>query len=155
MSCEKGDNIFLSSIRNGLRLVLLVCFLVSLIHALWQLIAEETSVSISYERLMPLPDITICNFMTKAIDITNLTLVDYLKSDVPLMPKQTQGSAFSRINGSVHGDIEDVSRTSLLEVSTVQSIAVTNGGPIKCVTLESPLQDLDTKMGIVSNPRKI
>ncbi len=134
-----------SALRIGLKCALLICFCVALVNAIIQVLARETTISIGYERETPLPAMTICPYPHEPVNVTNLTLVDFMKANLSLTGYNTYATYSKMYNDSRSAKPSP----KLTFLQPIQSVTVINGTLTTCMTFEPPKKFLDANIAFV------
>ncbi len=139
-------------VRNVLKFALLACFCVALVNAIRQLLAMETTITIDYELSTPIPAMTVCDYPRQPVNVTNLTLVQFLKSNSTFRPSNVV-AMYAKANAGLRDRITEMRTSKNFSIEILPrhtAVTVVNGRLTKCVTVQRTVnQDLDSKMGIV------
>ncbi len=138
-------------LRIGLKIALLVCFLIALGNAIRQLANMETIISIAYERETPLPSVTVCNYPIQEVeDLSKLTLVDYFQSNLSLTENDIV-ALYIKLDISPRANPRDALDSMAFERLPLEKLVTVNNGFLaKCFTFNSTKQFLDTRLGTVT-----
>ncbi len=139
------------ALRFLLRLGLLACFIVALVNALQQYLSSETNVSIIYEDQTTLPSLTACLDRYDSKFPSNKTLVDFTNSYEPLTENEIWGYYYT-LDMSDHVDVgSEQSQIKRYPLNPIQHTTVWQSQLRKCITFETPVPMLETRIGLVSS----
>ncbi len=144
------ENKCCSATRIGLRAALLISFMVAMGVVIMQLLAEDTTISVEYEMEIPMPSVTTCPFPNQAVNVTDMTLVDFMNSNESLIESNVFGSYASMAKKS-RANTNDLYGLPTQMLKPTQSITVLNGTLVKCWTFEPPTNILIDSIGMVSS----
>ena len=146
---------YTTNFRTGLKSILLVCFIVSIVVAISNLFGQDTTLSINhdFQAGMPVPSVTFCpRFSTPELSgiLPNMSLEDVLVSNSTQFSfADFYPTIHVEYSGSTHGVMSRLDGLNYTYLRPKSSVTVQGGVLSKCFTFDPPEKYLDTRMVLV------